>query len=1250
MVWIVRWVVCLVLAVLAVTDASAQSAATSPEAVADSQTLPPIDLLVYVDRSKTIYTGTGSSAPNARIVTMLSKMFDQPIDDGRRPFIAANDKVYLHSFGATPAPVVPAIDAGDRNALKAGVAALNTSVTPDTKTDFRTLIEAIYKNDVLTTSDNRLKIVLIASDFIDDPNDNATNAEKTGVCDLLETYRKSGATRIPGDIRELRRAFGGAAATNSWKPFMGLLLVEPTRTDFAGLGAQYQKCLLDTVQDGPMHKTIANAVGAVSIRFSEVANDADRFARDFVTEVYRASQPGVQIDASTSLCTLRGGEGSCSLEVSNRSRLPIRIQQFKFQASQGNDVLFTAASDLTLAPNAQQSIRIGLTTDQIAKFPSGEAIQIVAVDTGKHARPATGVPIKRLQGLSLTKAAIEYASGGSGQREVVVTVTNPNPETLSVKELLFYGDGNITGPRERLSITGPDAVLPGGARDRSLRYPLPVGLAQLANSKLTVAATDTLTGVTTDRRPLEPPPPLRPLEIKKAQVQKSGASGQGEYLLTLSVDNPGPVENGISQLVFTSNLKRGWRARREAETAERIAAGGSVTTRLRLNMDRDSEIIEGRDILLTCVDVRQEACSDMVSVELPKPESLDIGKNITWVSSDKGGPPSLRFTLRNPGSVPVTVNGVQVAKGSDRERLPTTTKPTINPGTEETLTVPYKGGTDFLQRFHPNDTVFLQVECAEADCSGERERVPGLPNVTLTLEETRPSLWKQGVSVPELALTVSSTVDFTNWIGGVWASTDERGGATAYKLTLEPPPAQIPPNGRITFPATFQKLPNDLLTGADVFVCVAGYYEFGVSAPDFRCPADRWSRVALPSRAPVVVVPDSKSFDRNASQLRLKVRNPNAVPTVVSAVVLAGDTKRDHVFRLTRQSPLVVGADREADLTMALTDEQVKELEKNPTIKAAVIDSTNPSATNNGALDTRGVEISTEHYSVRITDAALESRWELSGSFPFVTSRSIVSAVIVTTRSSPTSPPVQKISVGLSGVGMDGVPGPTKRMLDVTFQRLEAEKTVSWLLPLDHDIKGPIDVTAFHDQGADTPSLKTASPKILSKYTPWIGHMVVFFIGSMFVSGFVYLRYKTKYFKIPESIEIIGRETLKKIVEYVNIAGVLSFIGTAAPIIGAWLTGGPIAAAAMFLFSFILVMFLGVVAGGGHAGWRHRQLKRMVETGSPAMPYPLAASAAKKSLTRWMYGLGAAAFVLGLVFAVSNVPLHQRPGVELIEL
>lgn len=547
---------------LAAHGALAQTAGQAPAMVqgtgAGDQSLPPFDLLVFLDRSKTIFTGAGAGAPNERVAEMLRTVFERQIDGGRRTFVAAGDRVNLYTFGSDVKTIAERVDGGSREALNAAVGRFG-DVAGDENTDFSRLLTAVTENPVLNARDNRLKLVMIASDFVDDPFNNARRTkDKLGVCDLLDQYRNGKKTRLDPQIKSLADLLEQSAAGGSVRPYVGMLIVEPKKEDYPGLKLfadnkdNYLNCVLQTVAAAAIPTTLAENIGAEPIRYDEVANDADAFAKRFVDAVFRATLPRLLIEGGE--CRQRRQGIECTLALRNSARVSNAVSRVRFFPDGKDQVPFDVSANIRLAPGQAGTLTLPIPAPEAARLAAGRIV-VAIEDEG------VGTSARKEIGLNIPSAPIMRSIESSRTLateplKVTAMVENPNREPIVPKALRFFDAETAGNPLGESLLDTATAFEPGGSAALTVAAPL-LAQQRLLRSEPVYATAGFM--MPDSETPLESQrlrvgiPNLTPLIVSKARVESAEGS-QTEFDLLIDVQNSsGPSKRVTEVRLFSKS-------------------------------------------------------------------------------------------------------------------------------------------------------------------------------------------------------------------------------------------------------------------------------------------------------------------------------------------------------------------------------------------------------------------------------------------------------------------------------------------------------------------------------------------------------------------------------------------------------------------------------------------------------------------------------------------------------------------------
>lgn len=660
----------LVLALVMLLPALVTGAALAQSgAPPSSQTLPPFDLLVYLDRSKTIFSGTGAGAPNERVAEMLRTVINRPIDDGRRTFVTAGDRLYLYTFGTNVQVIAEKVEGGNRDQLQEALGRFNASVVPDTKTDFSTLLASIAQNPVLSTQDNRLKLVLIASDFVDDPHDAGRRRDsRLGVCDLLE---KPNRTRLEPDIAALQEVFAKAVNSSGGHPYMGLLSVEPKADDYPGLRLiasnpdNYLNCILQTVAAAPIQAMMESRLGAGRIRYDEVANDADAFAERFVTGVFRATLPRLMVQSGQ--CHPRRQQMECTLSLHNNARVANTVRKVRFFADdKATTPLFEVDSNSRIEPGQTMSLSVPVAAADAQRLPPAR-VSVGLEDEGTGAIGRTYVPISipappTVAHVEATRAQV------NDPLYLIAELHSVSGDTITPRAVLFYD--SETGGAQIGEQNLPDpAVLHPATRQR-IESPIPPSVqGPLLNGNSVFLAvrgevTEMESSVLTARVPI-PRPEFKPLAILSTQITPVDGS-LTQFNLSLNVRNPDTIPKRPTNVLLLSGPDAGQPTATVQLSADVINPGASQNVQVRLPQGAVSLLSSG--LFVTVTDNQSGQRSNVENAgAIPQSVPLTIAKADLRAVEGKD-PFLLDVTVTNPGVVSNQLAAVVLYIGGGDQR------------------------------------------------------------------------------------------------------------------------------------------------------------------------------------------------------------------------------------------------------------------------------------------------------------------------------------------------------------------------------------------------------------------------------------------------------------------------------------------------------------------------------------------------------------------------------------------------------
>ncbi|QCO17647.1 hypothetical protein D3869_20850 (plasmid) [Azospirillum brasilense] len=423
--------------VLAVTLALVTSAASA------QHTLPPIDMFVFLDNSKTVFTGA-QDGPNQRLSEMLKTAFALPID-GTRTFVSSGDRVSLYTFGRQVLPLAERVDGGNVSALNSAVDRFRDAITPDRVTDFAPLLRFIASMPGLQDrSENRLKILLIASDFVHDPSNQAENNKNTGVCDLLKQYKTNQKTAIAPDMDAVRKSIAVPPDSDQLPVHVGLFVVQPSETDFADTSRIYRDCALETVRLRPVVQSLEKDLNAQTIEYADASKSLDQFAKDFVDGVLRATRPRLAILNGT--CRPRGIEGmTCSVTVRNPGRVPTHLRSVALYDRLEGSALATIPVDRSINADAADTIELRVPTNEARALLAASTLYAGLDSDGRGAAVRAKLERTAGGGLGITEAKSERRTAGQ-PASLTLSLANPQSDPRTVRRLVFYAAASGGSP------------------------------------------------------------------------------------------------------------------------------------------------------------------------------------------------------------------------------------------------------------------------------------------------------------------------------------------------------------------------------------------------------------------------------------------------------------------------------------------------------------------------------------------------------------------------------------------------------------------------------------------------------------------------------------------------------------------------------------------------------------------------------------------------------------------------------------
>ncbi|WP_448207788.1 hypothetical protein [Azospirillum sp. sgz302134] len=666
--------------------------------------LPPIDLFVFLDNSKTVFTG-GPDGPNQRLAEMLKTAFNLPID-GTRTFVSQGDRVSLYTFGREVLPLAERIDGGNVSALNNAVNRFTEAITPDRVTDFGPILRSISTLPGLQDrSDNRLKIVLIASDFIHDPSNQAENNRGTGICDLMKQYKATQKTAVASDIDAVRRAIAVPADSDQLPVYVGLFVVRPSEADFAETTKPYRDCALDTVRLRPLVQSLEKELNAQSIEYSDAAKDLNQFAREFVDGVLRATRPRLALSAGA--CQPRGVDGmSCTLTVRNPARVPTRLRSVALADRPDGAALATIAADRTIEAGATDTIDLRVGGNEARSLLAAASI-FAGLDSEGRGAP-TRVKVEKGGGGGLTVNEVKAERRAAGQpASLIITLANPQSDARIVRRIAFY------------------SAEPGNAGLGGIDLPASTELAKGGTRSLTIPLTQTIDAaldrgpvfasvLSMDRERLNDPesPRVRVVYGRPAPLRVAEARARtqdGRVFLDIEVVSPGLPPRLVRNVIFYGADGSPF-ANEPVSSAAEIAAGGSARLTVPLGVSA-VQALNNNSLSVAVDDAASGSESQPRLVGRPTASSTSLKiDELRWLENVETGLLRARIVVSNGNAMfRESLTGVML-RGEGGEKVAVQTDPsTLSPGSTMEKILTFDGRDIAVRAILRQSSFFIQA-------------------------------------------------------------------------------------------------------------------------------------------------------------------------------------------------------------------------------------------------------------------------------------------------------------------------------------------------------------------------------------------------------------------------------------------------------------------------------------------------------------------------------------------------------------
>lgn len=466
----------------------AQSA-TAQGVSGEEPRLPPVDIYVYADQSRTVFNDVSGNRPVDRLTEMIGSALDSRLQDGRTRTVLSDGGTFsLIGFGDSNIANEQANDcsddirvladnlsAGDRTAINNALANYAANDPDHKATNFNCVYQHIAANAAIQQAANadRQAVILIASDFVHDPfNRSFIDAEAgaesfyiqgQGLCQIAGSLVDGNLPPAMGDM--LDAAAGAKGNAVKFRPiFVQLELTLPPESFDNN---QYDGCARRVNGAGLFASLTADRLSAFRFRFE----DAGSFGTEFANVLFTRIAPPMVI-RKNSLVPLGDDSMRLVLEVINQGRVEALVHEVN--VSVGDDRIGSYPISLAVPAGGRsvtETISIG------TRLAAEQALAVVA--SYRLGNASTALQTNRLtlaedrdRPLDITIEENAIISPPGQPARVPIRLQNHLLETVTVQSINAGRSGAVP--------TSQDVDI----------LPLSIGAGEAANVEMRISASD----------------------------------------------------------------------------------------------------------------------------------------------------------------------------------------------------------------------------------------------------------------------------------------------------------------------------------------------------------------------------------------------------------------------------------------------------------------------------------------------------------------------------------------------------------------------------------------------------------------------------------------------------------------------------------------------------------------------------------------------------------------------------------------
>lgn len=1085
--------------------------------------LPPIDLFVYLDNSQTLFSG-GADSPAKSVVEMLKAVVREPINGGGRNFLTRGDRVYLYTFGKEVLPFEQGLDGGDAGALNTALDRFIANPSADKTTEIDKLLRSITNNPRLKEERNsRLKVILIASDFLHDASNAAKTNTKKGVCDLLDAYKKTGVSAVDPEIKALQTTVADPGA--ALPVFFASLVVTPKDSDFKS--KEYRTCAMETGRLRPIVQGLQKELGASVIDHDQAKNDVSSFARSFVEAVQKATLPRLTVERGS--CRPRGEESaSCALTVRNRGGAANEASKATLTAGSGGRTLAarSISPSVSVPPGGSATISFELTGEEARAVNGAGALAVKLEDNGRGVGGTFNLTKDEPKGVIIDRAEAEPRGAGAGY-SLILYLKNSEPHAKQIDKLYFNARTDARRQIAELQFS-PKLVVPGnGAVEHQVTLPTSADQALFAGLEVVAESSDVGGGLPKKSDAREVKPPMQKSNIvtpTNCNWKKTEGGSAGQIIQCKVSNSNGAIPNTITHLRLIGDPKESYeRSQTPYVYDAKIANNGhvqpnqtDVTLEAFVPMDPDESgaspyvaLKKYKSITVHTLDLSDNVSEVSFNFKLPV-KNLNINSQKSRFVRDEGKT-KLILSIKNDDDVTRYINNIKFYYNDEEQNLARY----LTPLNEPIPVAPEYNENSVIVTIRPSDIekgyinphkkmkVILFTDRDSSNFTSEGADVISLRHIPLSIQSHN---WQPG---GHLSLRVRNPAPYEQDIQGIIIYNENR----SQPRFIEISPAKAIPhsnngNGEELTIVLSKDIQETFLLGSKIFICPStkDTDTFGLN----KCQESPEYTISLRNEGNKDLkniryeISPGENFNLESKSIKIHMINEGSIPNKITKMVMySPDERNKYGPESIDVKPIMAGDNGTHEIKFSSVD-AFNWAYRQQYPKIQFLDLSNENLGTIAEQKAEKITLPIEKFTYKLKSAVAQY-------IPGSDAHKLLMLDIVFSKIANTPLSGQRFAVTL--IGGDGIQKSTMP-IEIDFQGAAETRKITWKINKDATFyeNASIEITHINTSGAVLSKNNSMRIPVGFGHSIYMGYFLfgiasTFFVGSL--AGIYVLRPKT---------------------------------------------------------------------------------------------------------------------------------------------